>query len=204
MARALKSILAFLLLSTLLLVVFSVAPLSSIAGGAVAWTASTILGWCLGVRVGWSLTAANDIGIAVPAGALWEGGIVELQTLLFIKNMPLFIAAVLAAKQKRRRYVSAVLFGGLVGLTLLDGIVVAHTTWETVAVGSRPTSLAFELLALPSVYSGTGGMSVAPIFLGAFVAMLLPASAPERRAVGVRRNMQCSCGSGLKAKRCCR
>lgn len=178
MLPVLKRLGLFVLFSAALLAAFSVGPLRALAGGAVACTASTILQWCWGAPVGWSLTAANDMAISVPARDVWESGTVELGTALFVRNMPLFIAIVLAVAPRLRRHVAVLLGAGLIALVLLDGVVVAYTTWRTVAGNVRPTGLVFELLALPSVYSSTGGLFVAPVFLGAF-AMMLPNA--ERR-----------------------
>lgn len=203
MFRHLKRALAFLALSAALLVAFSTGPLRMLSGGAVAWTASTILEWCWQAPVAWSLTPTYDIGLAVPARDRWDSGILEIQTLPFVRNMPLFIAMMLVSPWTPRRRLLAILGGGLLGLTLLDGVVVAYRAWYTLAAGARPVGVAYDLLELPSLYHDTGGMFVAPVFIVAFLTLFVPTATAGLSWRSVGPNTRCRCGSGLKAKRCC-
>jgi hypothetical protein len=157
-------------LATVLLLAFSVRPLRTLSASAVAATASTILTWCWQLPVEWSLTDGSDIALAIPAHDGWESGTLEVRTLLFVRNMPLLVAMALAMGWPSGRRLVAIVGGGLFALALLDGVVVAYMAWETLAAGVRPASVAFEVLALLSLYNETGGMFVAPVFIVAFIA----------------------------------
>jgi hypothetical protein len=204
MPRTRRTIGVFLALALLLSLALNSPPGRFVTGGVVGWIASTVLAWCWHAPVDWALTDNYDLGLIVPAHGEWESGTLEIQTLIFVRNIPMFVAMVLATTPIYGRHLLPILLIGLFSLAALDGSVVAYMAWHTLAGVVPPNDLAFNLLALPSVFHTTGGIFAAPIFIAAFIMRLFPATSLQARPGRVGRNEPCTCGSGLKAKRCCR
>lgn len=106
---------------------------------------------------------------------------------------------VLAVARVRRAPLLLVLAMGSAALLLLDGVIIAGDVWMSVDV---PANRAFPVVVAFNALHNTGGMCVAPTFIGALIALtILNQHAP---ALGdARRNDACPCGSGRKFKRCC-
>jgi hypothetical protein len=116
-----------------------------------------------------------------------------------IRNVPLFWAIVVAMAGVRGGRMLALLAVGTVALILLDGIITAGDAWISLDV---PPNGIYPLIAAVNALHNTGGMFVAPTFIGAAAALSLraPDAAETRHA---RPNDPCPCGSGAKYKRCC-
>lgn len=184
--------LRFLALYVAFLAVFLVPPVLHVASGAVAWVGALVLRACWGAPAAWSLT---DAGIMLGSPSQW----LEMDALTQVRNLPLFWAIVLAVARVRRMPMLLVLTVGSAALVLLDGIIIAGDVWTALDV---PANRAFPVVGAFNAFHNTGGMSVAPTFIGALIALTI---LNQHAAVlgGARRNDACPCGSGQKLKRCC-
>jgi hypothetical protein len=198
--------LRFLALYALLLGIFALPPLQHAAGSILGALAARILQLCSGGEVYWSLTAGG-IHFTVLAGEPGEMPVsrwLEMPILEHVRNVPLFVAIVLAAAKVRRKKFLLVLGAGTLGLIIIDSLIAAAEAWEYVS-GTVPFNGAYEVLALFRVYHVTGaaGMFAAPVFIGALCALALLRDEGGPAAKSVKRNDPCPCGSGRKWKQCC-
>jgi hypothetical protein len=193
----------FLLLYALLQAVFTWTPVGSVANRLVASAAARTLSICLDRTVLWTVKG-NDIQIKVPVqveGAL-KAAVANLKNGWYTRNLPMFLAIVLAAARGFRRRLLAILGFGLLAVILLDGLVGAAHAWNTVSE-LVPLTTAYHVLSVFGVWS-LGGMFAAPVFVGALLAFTLlgdPVKDQGGRTPG--RNDPCPCASGRKYKRCC-
>src|SRR5262245_4096858 len=208
----------FLGLAAVLCPLFFLPPLRSLCGGLAAQVAALALsavsdGSCRGsegasdsLELGSLKVPRGMIGVTArgPAG---PSRTAEVETFKYIRNVPLFWAALAAAARVRRGRMFLLGLAGSLALLLLDGLVVASAAGEALADVSSPQPIhlnaGYQVLAVLAVLHTTGGIFIAPVFLGALAGIALLGEAPPAPAAGVGRNEPCPCGSGRKFKRCC-
>ncbi len=192
----------FLALYGLLQVAFTFTPVGELANRLVASATAQTLSVCMGRTVGWDVEG-NDIVINVPVrvGAGWKMAQANLRRGWYTRNIPMFLAIVLAATRTFGGRLFAVLGFGLLGVIALDGLVGAAHAWATMPK-AVPFTAAYHVLSVFGVWS-LGGMFVAPIFVGAVLALTFLGHPAKEPTAPVGRNDPCPCGSGLKYKRCC-
>jgi len=195
----------FLLLYALLQSVFMFTPVGDLANRFVASAIAGTLSVCMDVERGvmWEVEG-RDIYIKIPvrAGSSWKLAQAELREGWYTRNIPMFLAIVLAASRTFRGRLFAILGFGTLGVILLDGLVGAAHAWATMP-GAVPFTPAYHVLSVFGVWS-LGGIFVAPIFVGAILALTFLGDPTKPAAAGpVGRNDPCPCGSGRKYKRCC-
>ncbi len=198
----------FLALYGLLLAAVALSPLAGPMGRLVAGTAARVLTACTGRPVVSSVVdGAIGLGIATDGGHRFEWAPVDALGHVF--NVPLFVAIVVAVAATRSGKRLSLLALGLcaiilLGLVGLDGAVVGFEAWDRWPANVRPHPNAwYQVLGTLAVLHATGGMFVAPTFLGALCAAVLVRPSVRAREAQPRRNDSCPCGSGLKFKRCC-
>jgi hypothetical protein len=208
MGRAFRVSVRFAILYAVLLAAVAVSPLAGPMSEIVATTAAHVLTACTSRPVV-SSVVDGSIGLAIVPEDGRQPAWAAVDALGHTINVPLFIAIVVAmgtARAGTRLSYQGLGLCGLVllGLVGLDGAVVGFEGWGRWPAGIRPPANAcYEVLGTLAVLHGTGGVFVAPAFIGAFCAMVLvrpPSHAVRARS---RRNDPCPCGSGLKVKRCC-
>jgi hypothetical protein len=195
----------FLGFYAILLIAFANAPLQRISGALVASGGSLVLQACLGRPVDWSVRG-RDLVLSVPPQDGRQAGTATMSILEHTRNLPLFLAIVLATVfgrgRRPGRRVWYVVAAGSAALVLLDGLIVAAEAWQKLP-DDVPYDAAYQVLSVFGVYHTTGaaGMFAAPVFVGALAGLWLSRDEAPRRQPG--RNDLCSCGSGRKWKRCC-
>jgi hypothetical protein len=157
---------------------------------------------CMGRSVYWDLED-DEIEIRVPVqiAERWKQANSRLGATWYTRNIPMFLALVLAAFGKLNRRALLFLGIGLLAVLLLDGLVVAAHAWGTMQ-GVVPFNGAGHVLSVFGVWS-LGGIFVAPLFIGAALALALMGHSGGGPLVRPGPNHPCPCGSGLKYKRCC-
>jgi len=195
--------LRFLLLYALLQTLFMFTPVGGLANRLVGSASAQTLRVCMNRQVMWGVEG-NDIHIKVPvqSNAGWKMARASLREGWYTRNIPMFLAIVLAATRTFRGRLFAVLGLGLLGVIALDGLVGAAHAWATMSK-VVPFTPAYHVLSVFGVWS-LGGLFVAPIFVAAVLALSFLGAQPGLRPAGsTGRNEPCPCGSGLKYKRCC-
>lgn len=197
----------FLVLYAVLLGVFMLRPVENLVGGTIGVTAAGVLHLCLDRSVA-SAVRDDTVVFTVAAmnpGETWE---TDIATLEHLRNLPLFVAIVLAAAWARnwhsRRRLVQVLLMGCSGLIVLDGLIVAAEVWQKLP-DSVPLTRAYEVLAALGIFHATGGAGLfaAPVFVGALAVLTLRDDPDSLTGAAPRRNDPCPCGSGRKWKQCC-
>ena len=197
----------FLALYVLLLGALAIPPIEHLAGTLVAATAAVVLNLCLGHSVT-SSPSGSDLVFSVATGTAGQTWQVSVEALEHLRNLPLFVAIVLAAGWARRwhprsRLIQVLLIGSL-GLIVLDGLIVAAEAWEKLP-DAVPLTAAYQVLAALAIFHTTGaaGLFAAPVFVGALGVLTLLDGGDRAGGPQPRRNDPCPCGSGRKWKQCC-
>lgn len=159
----------FLIAAGILLSLVWASPLYDILGCAVAYVASKVLSAVWGLPVDWLLTPGSTVGLGIGRdGAYFRA---DVATLPMVRNVPVFLASILTFggwRSPRIWFISAI---GVMAVIFLDGVVLVAATWPTLAVvsGIAP-STAYQVIEITRMNFGTGGLMVAPVFLGAVLA----------------------------------
>jgi hypothetical protein len=200
--RILRFSLRFLLLYALLQFAFSFTPPRELGSRLVASVAAQTLQLCMARNVDWALRGDEiQISVRFKVEERWKQATSKLGAAWYTRNIPMFVALVLAALKRGRRGILLFLGVGGFAVILLDGIIVASHAWAGMK-SSIPYNTAGHVLSVFGVWT-LGGFFVAPIFLGAALALAIlgdPGRGPKRQ---VGRNNPCPCGSGRKYKGCC-
>jgi hypothetical protein len=174
------------------------------AGAIVAGTAAEVLRWSTGRAVEWSLTE-RSIKLTIAASDDSARGSMGLIMLGHVRNLPLFLAIVFAAGKLRSR--RSMLLVALVAMAILvmHGVIAAHDAWTRFPIEVRPpTNGVYGLLAVLSVSHTTGGVFAGLVVLAALSLVVMDRARGGADPARLGPNDRCSCGSGLKWKRCCR
>lgn len=164
-----SGIVRFLIAAGLLLLLVHVSPLQDVLGSKVAYVASKLLSAAWGVPVDWLLTPGSTIGLGLSREAAYFRA--DVATLPMVRNVPLFIASMLTFGARRSPSTWWISATGVIAVMLLDAVVLAALAWPTLAVASglAPTA-AYHFFAITRTNFATGGLMVAPAFLGAILA----------------------------------
>jgi hypothetical protein len=211
--------LRFLGLAAVLFPLFFLPPLRSLCGGLAAVVAAVALGVTSdgsfrgsegaseSIELGSQKLPRGMIGLTTRTGAGSGSRTAEVETFNYIRNVPLFWAALVAAARVRRGRMVVVGLVGSLALLLLDGLVVASAAGEALANVSSPQPIhlnaGYQVLAVLAVLHTTGGVFVAPVLIGALAGLVLLGEPRPAASAAAGRNQPCPCGSGLKFKRCC-
>jgi len=173
----------FLLALGLVLALLGLAPFQRVLGEVVGSAAARVLGLAMGRPVlhvvksapVWSLTEGR-IGIGLPGQPS-----IELQIVEHVRNLALFVSIVVAVATVRGGRLLLVLGVGSGIVLLLDALIVAAEAWEHLP-GATPSGPVYQGLRVLETLHGSGGMFVAPVFLGAAAAcaFLRPTGAARR------------------------
>ena len=203
MPRILALSLRFLVLYAVFQSLVAFTPLKELAGRLVGPLGAQMLAVCSGKDISWRY---EDGKIVIMATVQLAGRPVrasaKLGALWYTRNIPMFIALVLAAAGSLRGRLVLLLSIGSLAVIFLDGVIVASHAWSSMSKG-LPYTPAGYVLSIFGTWT-LGGFSVAPLFIAALIVWGLHdgEEEPVRRA-HTAPNAPCPCGSGLKYKRCC-